>query len=182
MVSKIAGYARQPDAVTCQSAAIAKKLGLSSPADIQDVRYSLTQMGQAGDPLVMGRYLAPKVQEYHWIPDGSLAELRDWVSRGTGYEAIIHGMTTGSGHVWGVSDYADGGLGGGRFLCDDPWAEFNFPEHTYTNHTGDDVVYSALGIYAYCVVAWTENQAIQAYRAGVVDWDRRGMYLHLVRN
>lgn len=139
-------------------------------------------MGQAGDPLVMGRYLKPKVQEYIWRPEGTLAELRDWVTQGIGYEAIIHGMTTGSGHVWGVSDYRDHHFGGGQFLCDDPWAEFDFPSHRYLNRSGDDVAYSALGIYAYCVVAWTEAQAIAAYQRHMINWDRRGAYLHLVKN
>lgn len=178
-MTKIADYTRQPDAVTCQSAAIAKILGQTSPSHVQNIRQGLLQLGVAGDPLVMGRYLEPKVKQYHWEPAGTLDQLRDWTERGPGYEAIIHGMTTGSGHVWGVQDY-DEHLD--AFICDDPWAEFDFPNHRYLNKSGANVPYSALGIYSYTVVSWTEQQAIQAYRSRVVNWSKRGMYLHMIHN
>ena len=181
-MTNIADYTRQPDSVTCQSAAIAKVLGQTDPASVQRVRRDLLQLGVAGDPLVMGRYLEPRVKEYQWAPNGTLAQLRDWVTQGTGYEAIVHGMTTGSGHIWGVTDYEPSDRLGGFFNCDDPWACFSFPEHRYLNKSGNNVPYSALAMYSYCVVAWTEQQAINAYRAGAIDWAKQGMYLHLIRN
>ena len=183
----IADYAWQPDAVTCQAASIAKVLGKTSAEDIQDVRQALLAIARpsgamAGSTWVMGDYLKPRVKEYRFSDLASLVDIADWVSQGPGFEVIIHGVTTGSGHVWGIEDVVEYTPTTLRFKCDDPWAEFDFPGNRYLNKTGKNVVYSGLAIWSYCVVSYDNATAAHKYRAGMMNRLDKGAWVHFIRN
>lgn len=176
--TKILDYSRQPDAVTCQSTAIAKVTG----GDIMTIRNALLQNGAAGDPYNMGDYLKPRVKQYKYLPQGNLNELVEWVTQGVGYEAIVHGFTTNSGHVWGVETAIPEDK---VFICDDPWAEFDFPGERYLNKSGKNVAYSYRAMWAYTVASWSFPQAREAYigtRSKAFDMNQRGGWFHLVQN
>lgn len=185
--TNIVDYAWQPDAVTCQSAAIAKVLGKSSAEDIQEVRRALLEIARpsgamAGSTWVMGEYLAPRVKEYKFSDSASLVDIADWVSQGPGYECIIHGVTTGSGHVWGIEDVFEYTTTTLKFKCDDPWAEFDYPGNRYLNKSGKNVIYSGLAIWAYCVVSYDNPTAARNYRSGKMSRHDKGAWVHFVRN
>ena len=185
--TEIADYAWQPDAVTCQAAAIAKKLGKSSAEDIQEIRQDLLDIARpsgamAGSTWVMGEYLKPKVKEYRFSSNANLVDIAEWVEQGPGFECIIHGVTTGSGHVWGIEDvsvYTETKL---SFVCDDPWAEFDFPRNRYLNKSGKNVVYSGLAIWAYCVKSFDNATAYYLYKNGEMSRLDRGAWVHFIRN
>lgn len=196
METKISDHLEQPDKYTCQSAAIAKVLGGSTHHDVMKVRRSLLNKARArgsmsGDPSVMADYLEPRVQEYKYLPQGSLVDLLEWVSKGPGYEAIIHGFSTTSGHVWGVEDIhkQDQFL---YFKCDDPWYEYDFPNARFTQRPGANVLYSEVAMWSHCVKAWSFGQAVEAYREGIQRYyepgfvekimKEPGAWIHLIRN
>jgi hypothetical protein len=171
--SKVLGYVMQPDPQTCQSAAIARVLGTT---DVMKVRNSLTSMGAAGDPAVMGAYLKPLIKEYKYSGNASLDEAIAALK--AGYQLITHGWFTGSGHVIGLS-----GFDGKNFNAEDPWAAFSFPSWSYDfNKSGDNQQYSALGIYASCVVGQSVSDSYRVYQCGKVDFAAKGMYLHMCKN
>lgn len=176
-------YVAQPDRQTCQSACVAQVLGLGSYQDVLKVRRDLEAMGVPGDPFVMGAYLKERVQEYIYLPDAALKDFDAALSQG--YRLITHGCFTESGHVIGVQSIADDASlsGGGGYVVDDPWYEYSFVAGAYdTSKGGNDVIYSRLGIYSYCVAAWSHAEAAQVYAQGRVFEARKGAYLHLVRN
>jgi hypothetical protein len=173
--SSILGYVRQPDSSTCQSAAIARILGTN---DVMKVRRELLAIGSAGDPGVMGAYLKPLIKEYQYSGNASLQNAIDALN--AGYQLITHGWFTGSGHVIGLSKYDDAKK---VFNAEDPWAAFNFPDWSYDfNKSGDNQPYSALGIYASCVVGQSMSDAFRIYQGGKIDFAAKGMYLHMCKN
>lgn len=181
METRIIDHLEQPDIVTCQSAAIAKVLGTSN---ITQVRRDLTSMGVAGDPSVMGAYMRTMVnqgrlKQYIYNPQGSLKDLENWVTQGKGYEAIIHGFYTPSGHVIGVENALPESR---QFVVDDPWYEFDYPSGSYTRLSGKNNLHSYLGIFSYCVASWSPKQARELYRKRFYDMETRGMWLHMVQN
>lgn len=177
-MSKALDYVSQPDALTCQSACIAQVLGLDGAANVWMVRRELESLGVPGDPGVMGRYLKPKVREYKYNGEASLADFDKALL--DGYRLITHGFFTPSGHVVGIQGIAGNGKG---YVVDDPWAEFDFGSGTYTgNQNGNNLVYSRQGIYAYCVKAWSYGEAIAAYKEGKAPSDAKGAYLHMIKN
>lgn len=183
----IADYTWQPDAVTCQSAAIAKVLGKNSAGEVQEIRRDLLAIARpsgamAGSTWVMGTYLKPRVKEYGFSDSASLVDIAEWAMQGPDYECIIHGVTTGLGHVWGIEDvatYTDTQI---SFVCDDPWAEFDFPGNRYLNKSGKNVVYSGLAIWAYCVVSYDNPTAARKYKTGMMSRLDRGAWVHFIRN
>jgi hypothetical protein len=172
--SKVLDYVEQPDARTCQSAAIARVIGST---DVYAVRSALEKIGTPGDPAVMGVYLRDRVREYKYLGNASISDLRAALKEG--YQAIVHGVFTGSGHVIGIS-----GADGDDFICEDPWAGFYFMHWTYApwNRSGNDIRYSAHGIYAACVAGQSPDDAWAIYRRGELDSNRGGLWLHLIRN
>lgn len=187
-MTDILDHVEQPDAYTCQSAAIAKVLGQGSIHQINAIRSNLnadarTRGTMAGDPSVMGAYLTPRVESYTYKHDANLQEIIDWVTQGKGYECIIHGFTTQSGHVWGIEDAEKVGQNW-VFRCDDPWYEFDFPGNRFTQNSGANVGYSDLATLAYCVKAWSNWQGVDAYRKGRYQGmlGDRGAWVHFIKN
>jgi hypothetical protein len=186
-MSKILDHVEQPDAVTCQSAAIAKVLGMGSNQNIHAIRSDLLAIARrrgtkAGDPAVMAEYLAPRVEEYRYSGNGSVQDVINWVTKGPGYEVIIHGFTTISGHIWGIEDVVEDTHTRLFFKVDDPWYEFDFPNNRYTQRTGKNVHYSGLAIWAYCVIAWNNAQAVDAYQRGSMSRTEKGAWIHFIKN
>lgn len=197
MNTQIADHTEQPNKYTCQSAAIAKVLGKTSHHDVMDIRQSLLSKAQprgtmSGDPYVMGHYLESRVEEYRYLNEGSLNDLMEWVERGPDHEAIVHGFPTTAGHVWGVEKLVTRPNGYRYFQCDDPWYEYDFPNARYTNKSGANVLYSEIGMWAYCVRSWSKAQAMEAYREGISRYfesgfvdsimAEKGGWIHLIRN
>ena len=169
----------QPDAYTCQSACIAKVLGTQ---DVYSIRRDLEQLGVPGDPAVMGNYLRNRVSEYRFLATGSLNDARAALS--DGYTIITHGWFTPSGHVLTLVDWVPGqGRSPYEFVVDDPWGDFDFPAATYdASQAGDNLPYSAHGIYAYCVAGQSFEHAQELYQAGQLRSAEAGAWLHLVKN
>jgi hypothetical protein len=180
IASKILDFVEQPDVSTCQSAAIARVVGTT---DVMSIRKALLGISSrrgsmSGDPAVMGDYLKENVREYQFIPDGSLNQAKEALEQG--YHLITHGWFTRSGHVIGLSPFKDGepykvhtSTGSYAFNAEDPWYEFDFPSWSYTRRSGDDIPYSAYGIYAACVGSSGFGHAQQIYRKGELfaDYD-----------
>jgi hypothetical protein len=124
----------------------------------------------------MGGYLKSKVKEYKFLINGSLDDMRDGLE--SGYKIITHGWFTSYGHVISIVDFK-----GDNFICDDPWAEFNFPTFSYDfSKTGDDVKYSALGIYATCVAGKGYGDSRNINRRGKLSNTENGAWVHLIKN
>lgn len=175
MDSKVLDIVYQPDALTCQAAAICRVIGSYKVAA---VRAALEDLGVPGDPAVMGQYLKPRVKEYRYLSNASLNDaikaLRD------GYQLITHGWFTGSGHVIGLSGW---NAERETFVAEDPWFEFDFPGWRYLyDRCGNDAPYSALGIYAACVAGQSVSDAKAVYYFGEVDYSYQAMWLHMVKN
>jgi hypothetical protein len=178
-MSKILDYVAQPNAYTCQSACIAKVLGSK---DVEGIRAALEAIGTPGSPDVMGQYLKSRVQSYQFLVSGSLADAKNALDRGC--VVITHGWFTGSGHVICLVGYEpDPKTLSYRFIVDDPWAEFSFPDAQYVpNSSGDNVRYSSYGIYAYCIAASSHEQAAQLYAEGKLLSSEKGAWLHIIKN
>jgi hypothetical protein len=178
-ITKILEYVPQPDGYTCQSAVIAKVIG-STKVDI--IRSDLFKLGTPGDPYVMGKYLAKRVAEYRFLDDASLNDARKALN--DGYSLITHGWFTGSGHVISIVGWElDKSKLSYRFICDDPWMEFDFKNWRYLPGTsGNDVRYSSYGIYAACVASSSLDSARRLYNRGELDSNKPGMWLHLIKN
>ena len=176
LVSSKRNYVLQPDANTCQSAAIAMITG----GDVWAIREALTVDGSiAGDPTVMGNYLESRVSEYRFDIDASLHDMRSAID--DGYQLIIHTWLTGAGHVIKISGYeASPGNLSYRFICDDPWAEFSGSAFSYTDPdlSGDNVRYSAHLLYAVAVAGQSFGDARSIYRRGELDSNKGGMWCH----
>lgn len=172
-------HVEQPDALTCQSAAIARVIGTT---DVMSIRAELTQGGKvAGDPWNMGRFMEKHCKEYRFLAAASLNDARNALE--DGYHLITHGYFTHSGHVIGLSGVEpDPRTLSYRFNAEDPWYEFDFPSWTYTQLTGDDVKYSSYGIYAACVASHNVASARQIYRRGELNSAMENMWLHIIKN
>lgn len=172
-------YTRQPNAWTCQSACVAQMLGLGED-EVNKVRFDLEQLGQPGDPYIMGKYLKDRVPYYNFREDASINDLTSLMRQG--YKCITHGWFTPSGHVISVMGVApDHKTLGKTFLVDDPWQEFDFPSGEYTDRTGNNVFYSSYGIYAYCVAGSSYDHARQIYKQGKLNSAEPNMWLHVIR-
>lgn len=166
----------QPDAYTCQSACIAMAVG---DRDIAGIRRKLRAIGEAGDPGVMGQVIRGYGVPYQYEGNACLAEVREWLKAG---ELLIsHGWFTGSGHVICLDGLRKVPRSATRYDVDvkDPWSEFDAPTWSYRSDARFfDGYYSELCIYAACVAGASQDDAARVYRAGVVDADRRGMWVH----
>lgn len=179
MTSKIIDeVVQQPDAFTCQSACIAKVLGTQ---DVYAVRSDLEALGIPGDPRVMGLYLRDRVGQYEFIQNGSITQAV--MALKAGFTIITHGWFSRSGHVITLVDFDETAGTKGSFVVDDPQGEFHFTQATYdTSVVGENLRYSTLGIYAYCVASWSKPDAEAYYRHGSFDPRHPGAWLHLVKN
>jgi hypothetical protein len=181
--SKVLDYVSQPNNYTCQSACIAKVLGNT---DVAGIRADLETMGTPGDPAVMGEYLKSRVQSYEYRASGSLLDAKQALDDGC--VVITHGYFTGSGHVVALVGYEpDPETQSYRFIVDDPWEEFSFPDAQYIpNSSGDNVRYSSYGLYAYCVASFSYEQASQLYAekslASSEVLSEKGAWLHIIKN
>lgn len=178
-ITKILAYVPQPDAYTCQSAAIAKAIGTDR---VMGIREDLFKLGVPGDPYVMGEYLKPRVAEYKFLDDASLNDARKALDQG--YSLITHGWFTNSGHIVSIVGWElDKSKLSYRFICDDPWMEFDFKRWQYIPGTsGDNVRYSSYGIYAACVASAGLDHARRIYNRGELNSNKPGMWLHLIKN
>jgi hypothetical protein len=178
-MSKILDYVAQPDAYTCQSSCIAKVLGTT---DVKGIRAELEAIGTPGSPEVMGQYLKSRVQSYKFLVSGSLEDAKDALDDGC--VVITHGWFSGSGHVITLVGYeADPKTLSYRFIVDDPWMEFSFPDAEFIpNSSGNDVRYSSYGVYAYCVASSSKENAAQIYAQRTLSSTGNGAWLHLVKN
>ena len=181
MMQQPLDFVEQPDARTCQSAAIAR---LTRTQDVLAIRQELDRLAiqrgsEAGDPYVMGDYLRAKFgSRYHFSANASINQLRSALERGC--HAITHGWFTPVGHVIGISGFTEKN-GKLVFTAEDPWFEFDFPSGRFTQQTGDDAQYSAYGIYAYCVSSWSYQGAREIYARGELLSSKGGMWLHMVQ-
>lgn len=174
-MSKILDYVPQPDARTCQSACIAKMIGSTAVAT---VRAALEQIGEPGNPYTMGTYLKPRVKEYKFLENASINDMRQALK--DGYQLITHGYFSHSGHVICIV----GMKNNNTFICDDPWYEINFNGWTYApwEASGNNVEYSAYGIYAACVVGQSADHAASVYNKGELNSTTKGAWVHYIRN
>jgi hypothetical protein len=189
VVSRILDFVEQPDANTCQAAAIARVVGTT---DVMAVRRELLGISSrrgtmSGDPYVMGEYLKANVQEYQFIVDASLNQAKEALEQG--YNLITHGWFTQPGHVIGLSPYEDGepykahpSLNTYAFNAEDPWYRFHFPSWSYTRLSGNNIPYSAYGVYAACVASANASHAASIYRRGELNSSLKNMWLHLIKN
>lgn len=174
-------HVEQPDARTCQSAAIARIIGTQDVLSIRKEldRLAIARGSEAGDPHVMGDLLRAKFgSRYDFSANASINQLRFALDRGC--HAITHGWFTPVGHIIGISGYSEKN-GKLVFRAEDPWFEFDFPSGKFTNRTGDDAQYSAHGIYAYCVSSWSYEGAREIYVRGELLSSKGGMWLHMVQ-
>jgi hypothetical protein len=178
-MSKVLDYVAQPDAYTCQSACISKILGTT---DVKAIRAALEAIGDPGDHEVMGQYLKSRVQSYKFLLSGSLEDAKDALDDGC--VVITHGWFTGSGHVICLVGYeSDPKTLSYRFIVDDPWMEFSFPDAQFIpNRSGDNVRYSSYGIYAYCVASSSYENAQHIYDRGTLLSSEKGAWLHIIKN
>lgn len=173
------GLVPQPDALTCQSAAIAMALGTR---DVAGIRASLLSRGTAGDPAVMGNYLRSKIGDrYLFDMDASLLEAREYLKQGC--FLITHGYFTAFGHVIAIDGVEiDPSNMSYRLRVRDPWSQFNFQNWGYDlGDVGYSGFYSSYGIYAACVASTSIDHAKSLYRNGVLDSAQKGMWLHCIK-
>lgn len=166
----------QPDALTCQSAAIGMATGNK---DIAGVRRKLDSMGVAGDPAVMGHLLREKLGDrYIYSGKASLEDMKTWLKAGE--FLIIHTFLTPSGHVISLDGLKDVVGSEDFFDVKDSWSEFSTATFSYNNPNVSfyDGFYSARLIYAAAVKAFSFDQAIAAYKSGALDSNEKGAWVH----
>jgi hypothetical protein len=166
----------QPDAVTCQAACIGMAAG---DRDIAGIRRKLTAIGTAGDPAVMGRVIKGYGVPYRYEGNACLAEVREWLKAGE--LLITHGWFTRSGHVICLDGLRKVPRSTTRYDVNvkDPWSEFDGPTWSYPGTSRFyDGFYSETIIYAACVAGASRDDAARIYRAGKVDPNQRGMWVH----
>jgi putative chitinase len=165
----------QPDASTCQAAAIGMGVG---DRDVAGIRRKLVARGAAGDPDVMAAVIRAYGRPYMLDKNASLAKCYEWLKAGE--FLITHGWFTGSGHVICLDGLkATPEPGSYVFDVKDPWSEFNV--QTWRYDLGSkffDGFYSDLLIYATCVAGASVGTAQSFYRQGRVDVNRGGMWVH----
>jgi pentatricopeptide repeat protein len=103
---------------------------------------------------------------------GTLSLIRSAIDKGQ--VCIVHGYSTGFGHIFVISGYDDTG-----FICQDPWGEWS--PWFYTPDRGKDTHYSNRMIAA-CCSAYSYGEAIDLYNS--MNSDQResatGIWLHRV--
>jgi len=163
----------QPDPSTCQSACIA--MAIQDP-NILGIRKRLISMGQAGDPMVMGRVIRSFGCKYIYESDATLAKVVNYLKQGE--FLVTHGWFTGSGHVIcldGVKDQS----GQISFNVKDPWSEFDGPSWSYKKTSKFyDGYYSDKIIYAACVAGNSRNDAAYIYNHDAVNYQLPRMWVH----
>jgi hypothetical protein len=177
----ILDYVSQPDSRTCQSACIAKVIGKQTEDEVLSIYDELEEIGIPGSHEVMADYLKTRVSSYSFLLNGSLDEAKEALDDGC--VIITHGWFTPSGHVICIVGYeADPSTLSYRFIVDDPWAEFNFPNATFLAKSGNNVRYSSYGVYAYCVRSQSYEHATELYASRALDSTHKGAWLHIIKN
>lgn len=174
----ITDYISQPNDYTCQSAAIAEALRLTSDADVMKVRSDLQALGEPGDPSVMGEYLKDKVKQYEYCGDASINDITGWLN--DGWHLITHTYLT-SGHVISIvgldKDHTD------YFVVDDPWAVFDGPSWSYTSDiNGNNQLYSKKLIYCAAIAGTSKADAADRYNNNEYKPDVKGAWVHKIKN
>jgi hypothetical protein len=168
----------QPDAMTCQSACIGMATGDSN---VPGIRARLDELGTAGDPAVMGIVLKEKVGDrYQYNGKASLEEMKKYLRDGE--FLIIHTFFTPSGHVISLDGLKDVQGSEDFFDAKDPWSEFSASSFAYNNSSVSfyDGYYSSRLIYAAAVHAFTFEQAFSTYKAGTMDSNEKGAWVHRI--
>ena len=168
----------QPDAYTCQSAAIA----MAIDGNIATIRAELCSKGEAGDPWNMGRILSRELGDrYSFNPNASMLDAKHALT--VGCYCITHGWFTNSGHVIGLDGAEiDRNTLSYKFSVKDPWSEFDFSSWSYPGKSlGFDGWYSSYGIYAACVAGQSRDHAAQIYRRKELNSGTKGMWLHTIK-
>jgi hypothetical protein len=146
--------------------------------DVAGIRRKLAARGTAGDTAVMAAVIREYGRPYKYEANASLAQCYEWLKAGE--FLITHGWFTGSGHVICLDGLKINDETGRRYLdVKDPWSEFNV--QTWRYDLGGkffDGFYSDLLIYATCVAGTSVGDAQSIYRAGRVDVNRGGMWVH----
>jgi len=165
----------QPDASSCQAACIGMAVG---DPDVAGIRRKLAARGTAGDTAVMAAVIREYGRPYKYEANASLAQCYEWLKAGE--FLITHGWFTGSGHVICLDGLKINNETGRRYLdVKDPWSEFNVDTWRYDlSSKFFDGFYSDLLIYATCVAGTSVGDAQSIYRAGRVDVNRSGMWVH----
>lgn len=172
-------YVPQPNFWSCQSACIAMVLRTTNVEDIYD---DLVSKGVAGDPGVMGDYLAPRVKSYKFLVDGSLNDAKKALDDGCA--VITHGWFTKPGHVIVLVGYeADPVTLSYRFIVHDPYAEYDFPNGVHDlEKSGESVRYSSYGIYSTCVASADYDHARDLYKEKRLKSNEQNAWLHIIKN
>ncbi|WP_055076140.1 hypothetical protein [Pseudanabaena sp. 'Roaring Creek'] len=173
----------QPDASTCQSAAICEALGKPA-ADIETVRTALLGLGTAGDPTVMGAYLKSVIgDKYRYNGNASLLDMLAAI-RDLGAFLIIHTSLTISGHVISINavDTDDTGIIQ-NFHVFDSWSEFDGASFSYPSLAEDCFagLYSKNLIYSACVADDGKFETAKAqYLLDAPDSQKKGAWVHII--
>ena len=170
----------QPDARTCQAAAIGMAVGNK---DVLAIRAQLDaeakrQGSSAGSPGVMAAVIRHYRRPYRYEANGSLAKCIEWLKAGE--FLVTHGWFTPSGHVICL-DGVKLSTGGKRhaFNVKDPWGEFFADSWRYRGpEKFFDGFYSDQCIYAACVAGSSNDDAARVYKSGTLDLNRGGMWVH----
>ena len=164
----------QPDASTCQAACIGMAVG---DQDVAGIRRKLAARGTAGDTAVMAAVIREYGRPYKYEANASLAQCYEWLKAGE--FLITHGWFTGSGHVICLDGLKINDETSRCLDVKDPWSEFNVQTWRYDlSIKFFDGFYSDLLIYATCVAGTSVGDAQSIYRAGRVDVNRGGMWVH----
>jgi hypothetical protein len=174
------GLLSQPNAYTCQSTCIAMATGRT---DIMQIRAELEDIGEPGNPGVMGVLLKKALGDRYIFDDNAcLSEIREWLKAGE--FLITHGWFTGSGHVICLDGVTiDPSNMSYKISVKDPWSEFSFGAWAYNNPSVDryDGDYSAHGLYAAIVAGQSVSDAIAIYQKRELDSMRKGAWVHRVK-
>lgn len=103
--------------------------------------------------------------------DASLEDIREALKAGK--PCVVHGYSTGFGHVWEINGFGDRG-----FICNDPWGEWH--PWWYDPAGGRDVIYSDRMIAA-CCGSWSLGQAMELYSSPSFKAESiKGIWLHVI--
>lgn len=169
----------QPDAITCQAAAIAMATGTR---DVQGVRRQLDaeaarRGSSAGDPAVMAAVIERTGVPYRYEGDACLEQVYGWLKAGE--FLVTHGWFTSSGHVLGLDGLKQAGDGLHLLDVKDPYGEFDAPAWRYKDGARFfDGYYSDRCIYAACVAGAGAGDAAAIYKRQELDIKAGGMWVH----
>lgn len=181
----------QDTSYTCQSSSI--QIVTNGEAREMQVRARLKQLGNPGDPYIIGQVLREYVGDrYEYNGQASVNQMIDYIKRGA--SLILQASVTEAGHVFpavGCDDKADQlvkEFPGDELLHDgpkviDPWTKYNWHKLVYDGTSmGYEGYYPWYGIYASAVKAYSFFQFQQVWGGKVPEgWkDEGGAYCHII--